>query len=390
MNKMIQTMRWYGPSDTVSLIDILQAGCSGVVSALHSYAPGEVWPYEAIVEYRDNIAKSGMKWEVVESLPVHDHIKVGYPDRDQLIDNYIESIRNLGKAGVNVVTYNFMPLLDWLRTDVRYKTPTGGEILYFNWIEYAVFDLFILKRATATADYPAEKIAELQKIFEAMPDEKREMIKSNFLLALPGSSVDFTLEYLDEKTKEYSAVTPQQMKENLAYFLGRICPVADEVGVKMAIHPDDPPYSIFGLPRIMSKHSDFAESIARVPNKSNGLCFCTGSFGARADNDLVDMVNKFGERINFLHLRNTKRLDNGDFYEADHLAGDADIYGIIKEIVLLMQKEGRSIPMRPDHGPSILDDLKKKSYPGYSAIGRLKGLAELRGVEYAITEAMSR
>jgi mannonate dehydratase len=387
---MIQCMRWFGHKDTVSLIDIKQSGCSGVVSALHSYAPGEIWPLAAIEEYKDYIASFGLKWEVVESLPVHDHIKVGYRDRDDLIDNYIQSIRNLASAGVKVVTYNFMPLLDWLRTDVAYKTPTGGEILYFNWNEYAMFDLFILKRAGAEKDYTSEKIEELTRIFGELPQDKKEFIKKNFLLALPGSSEDFTLEYLDKKCKEYSAISEEQMRENLSYFHSRICPVADELGIQMAIHPDDPPYSIFGLPRIMSKHSDFAACIAKVPNLSNGLCFCTGSFGARADNNLVEMIKSFGDRIYFLHLRNTKRLPNGDFYEADHLAGDADIYGIIKEVIHLMQNENRTIPMRPDHGPSILDDLHKKSYPGYSAIGRLKGLAELRGVEYAIGEMLTR
>lgn len=387
---MTQCMRWYGPKDTVTLLDIKQAGCSGVVSALHHYLPGEIWPYEVITAYKNHIETYGMKWEVVESLSVHDHIKLGYRDRDELIANYITSIRNLAKAGIKVVTYNFMPLLDWLRTDVNYKNEDGGEILYFKKDDYSIFDLFILKRNDATGDYNEQQIKRLSEYFNSLEESYIQKIKNNFLLPLPGADENFDLDLLREQIEKYRLVNREMMKENLIYFLKVICPIADELGIRLAVHPDDPPYSVFGLPRIMSTAEDCKFIFENIPNPSNGLCFCTGSFGARADNDLVEMIKQFGNRINFLHLRNTKRKDNGDFYEANHLEGDADMYNIIKNVIEIMQKKNRSIPMRPDHGPKILDDVNKVTYPGYSAIGRLKGLAELRGVEYAIRVSMNQ
>ncbi len=382
--KMTESMRWFGPGDPVSLRDIAQAGCSSVVSALHNYAPGEVWPYEEIAAYKRHIDSAGLGWEVVESLPVHDHIKMGYPDRDLLIDNYTKSLRNLAKAGVYIVTYNFMPLLDWLRTDIHHRTPSGAEILYFSRKDYAVFDLFVLERAGAADAFTAEEVAALRAYADTMEADRADTLSKSLLMALPGTEEHFTPDLLKRKLAEYAHITPEQLRENLVYFLEKICPVADELGVHLTIHPDDPPFPVFGLPRIASTYQDLRYLFERVPNPSNGLCFCTGSLGARLDNDLVQILGELGSRVRFLHLRNTKTMDNGDFYEADHLYGDTDMYAVIREVLALMSREGRNIVMRPDHGPRIMDDLQKEHYPGYSVIGRLKGLAELRGVEYAL------
>jgi len=381
-------MRWYGHKDEVTLQDIRQAGCTGVVSALHQYLPGEIWDYDTIIQYKAEIENHGLKWEVVESLPVHDHIKLGYEDRDDLIRKYILSMQNLAKAGIKVITYNFMPLLDWLRTDVDYQREDGSGILYFKKDEYAVFDLFILKRHDARDEYSTAEYERLKHFYEKLGQSEIDRIKNNFLLPLPGADEHFNMEDLRQKIEKYRKVTREKMKTNLVYFLKKICPVADESGIQLAVHPDDPPYSVFGLPRIIHTSADCSFLFDAVPNESNGLCFCTGSFGARRDNDLVKMTEDFGSRIYFLHLRNTKILENGDFYEANHLEGDANMFQIIKNVVHLMQKENRSIPMRPDHGPKIMDDVKKNAYPGYSGLGRMKGLAELRGVEYAIQSSI--
>ncbi len=382
-------MRWYGPTDPVRLQDIAQAGCTGVVSALHDIAPGEVWPLAEINQHKSLIAQQQLNWVVVESLPVHDHIKLGYDDRDSLIEKYILSLRNLAQAKVKVVTYNFMPLLDWLRTDVAYKTAEQSEILYFSRDKYAIFDLFILQRPAARDEYSPQTFKRLKSQFEQMADDEIQSIKESLLMALPGSDQSFTLAYLQKKLEEYRGITTARMRENLVYFLQKICPVADELHMQLAIHPDDPPFSVFGLPRVLSTADDCNYIFSKVPNMSNGLCFCTGSFGARADNDLYSMLQTFGARIYFLHLRNTRRLDNGDFYEANHLEGDADMYRVLSQVRNISLSENRQIPMRPDHGAKILDDLGKTTYPGYSAIGRLKGLAELRGVEYAINQINS-
>lgn len=379
-----QLMRWYGPSDPVRLQHIAQAGCSGVVSALHAVPVGAVWEVEEIQAHKAAIEAEGLSWTVVESLPVHEDIKTHSGGCDAYIENYKQSLRNLARCGIEVVTYNFMPVLDWVRTDVAFVLPNKAEALLFNKSDYAVFDLFLLQRPGAEADYSPEEIKRHAARFESMPPEKRERLFRNVLLGLPGSDVPFTAAQVLELLEQYKHIGREQLKANLIHFLKEVAPAAREAGIRLAIHPDDPPYSVLGLPRIMSTNQDIQDLMDAVPDAANGLCFCTGSFGARADNDLVGMIKKWGARIHFLHLRNTKRDEEGNFFEASHLDGDTDMHAIMSEVVQLMQREQRSIPMRPDHGHKMLDDLGKKTYPGYSAIGRLKGLAELRGLEYGL------
>ncbi|MDA3615403.1 mannonate dehydratase [Polluticaenibacter yanchengensis] len=383
---MQQTMRWFGPNDVVSLADIRQSGCSGVVTALHQIPVGEVWTIDAINERKSMIESYGMDWTVVESLPVSDEIKKRRGNFQTHIDNYKQSIINLAECGIEVITYNFMPVLDWLRTDVNFVMPDGSKALYFHHLDFVVFDVFLLKRPLAEADYVADILAAAKERYDQMPASEKERILKNAMLGLPGSSDAFTPEQVLKALESYSGIDTQKLKEHLFTFIKEIIPVADANNIKLAIHPDDPPFPVLGLPRILSTKQDVEDLFNAVPSVNNGLCFCTGSFGARADNDLPEMLNLFCDRIHFLHLRNTKRDEAGNFYEARHLEGDADMFSIIKAIYKLQQKRGISLPMRPDHGHQMLDDLQKNAYPGYSAIGRLKALAELRGLEYAISK----
>ena len=391
--KMTQTWRWYGPNDPVTLLDIRQAGATGVVNALHHIPNGDIWSVKEIQKRKNEIEKTGLTWDVVESLPVHEKIKTRSTDFEKIIENYKESMKNLAACGVYVICYNFMPILDWTRTRLDMPMENGSLALEYNTLELRVFDLYILQREGAEQDYTIEEIEQAKNHFNNLEVLDIQRISDNILKGLPGSEEGYSMDEFKAMLNTYKGINADQLRSHLVKFLIEIIPLAEELGIRMCIHPDDPPFTLLGLPRVMSTQADYQYIFDQVPPISNGITFCTGSLGVRADNDLPAIFTAFADRVHFLHLRSTKRDAEGNFYEADHLTGDVDMFEIITRVIreqrrrVAENRKDASIPMRPDHGHQMLDDLLKlKINPGYSAIGRLKGLAELRGLEWGINK----